>query len=266
MNFNRFTFTFCFFAFSLFAFEPLIILIGPPGSGKGTCSQHLKERYGYQHVSIGDLLRKEVAMQTELGSQIEEIVRRGDFIDSKIVHLLLAHIVTNPEVGKHPLILDGFTRNPDDVPFMRDLFKAMRLMPRTFILYLEAPDATCLERVAYRSVCAHCGHVYHEIWAKPSNAGHCDLCGSRTQTRINDTKEVILKRLHHHRNCIESYYQEALAEFPSILLDTSGSLEECLDFYDQLALIAASSKIDSSEFTEKINAQIRKTESLDQLN
>ncbi len=242
---------FCFFASSLSALTPIIILIGPPGSGKGTCSQYLKERYDYQHVSIGDLLRKEVAMQTELGCQIEETIKRGDFIDPSIVHFLLAQSVLDIKTEQEPLILDGFARNADDVPFMQNLFKTLCFMPRTFILHLTATDATCLERIAYRSVCTNCGHVYHKLWAQPIDGSHCDLCGQLVQARMNDTEAVTLKRLRHHRNTIESYYEKALDAFPAIVFDASGPLEDCLSFYDHLALTLASSSADSSDFVEE---------------
>lgn len=216
---------------SLIALDPILILVGPPGSGKGTFSQHLKEHYGYRHVSIGDLLRKEVARQTELGKQIGEIIQRGDFIDPQIVRTLLDALISDYAIEKRALILDGFGRNEGDIEYMYSLLLEKNLLPQTLYIYLEAPDAVCASRIANRLICPGCGHVYNASLKTP-----CDLCGASLEFRFGDSPEVVLKRLKQHRESFENYFKKGLILFPSILYHATSSLEECLIFYDRLAL------------------------------
>lgn len=240
------------------AIDPIVILIGPPGSGKGTFSQYFRERYGYNHVSIGDLLRSEVAKQTELGCRIAGTIQKGDYIDPTIVRSLLANKVREYRSEGRPFVLDGFGRNPGDAMEIRSLIEKEGLSSRALVVCLEAPDAICLERIAKRSVCTNCGHVYHALWAQPRFAGRCDECDTPLQARMYDTPEVTKKRLQHHRTCIESYYRELFSLFPSILYDASGPLDECFHFYDSFAETAALCNADADQLTQKFSNQIQK--------
>lgn len=235
----------------LFALDPLIILVGPPGSGKGAFSQYLEGNYGYNHISIGDILRREIDMQTELGCEIEEIVRRGDYIDPQIINVLLAKNVVKYQAEEKPFILDGFGQNKGDVERMQKLLEETGLIPRTFVMYLETSDAVCQERIANRLVCSGCGHVYNKVTAKPTVAGICDGCGMALKARTGDTPEVILKRLIHYRDCVEKYNKAAAFLFPSIIYESDGSFEECALFYDNLAKEAMSWNEDSSSFVRE---------------
>lgn len=237
MNKILYPFLFCILILisnTLSALNPVIFLIGPPGSGKGTFSQYLKENYHYNHVSIGDLLRLEIERETELGKEIKETVARGDYIHPDIIHALLTKNIEQLQKEGKPFILDGFGQNEGDVEKIYSLLDKASLLSRTFVLYLEAPDEVCLQRIAGRSICMKCGHVYNANTAKPTDENRCDLCGIPLKTKLNDSLETAKKRLLHHRACVETYYLLATSLFPSIVFDTNKSIEECLLFYDKL--------------------------------
>ena len=226
----------------------MIILFGPPGSGKGTFSQYLKASYDYSHLSIGDALRNEVDSQTELGRKIEEKIKNGEFIDPKIVHAILAEHVRNFQMQRTPFILDGFGRNQEDMKFMESFLKEMNLFDQTMIVYLQASDAMCSDRIKERIVCDLCGHVYNAVTAKPISEESCDLCGGKLKHRLNDGNEVTMKRLKLHRDYVEKLYGEALSIFPFIIYDANLPLEQCYQFCDRIAQSAKNFPGDSRTF------------------
>lgn len=234
--FYKFIVVLLFFSQTLLSIETLFLLEGPPGSGKGTLSQYMKAHYGYHHVSIGDVLRKEIELGTELGKQVEALVRNGDNIDSTILCSLLTKILEQNKEVQGPLILDGFGRTKEDMWEIKKLLVNNVETGRIFMVLLEAPDAVCQERILKRAVCSDCGEVYNEVSRPPEKAMECDLCKSPLKIRFNDTPEVIRKRLENYRNSVEPSYQMAAAElFPTIFFETDKSLEECAIFYDALA-------------------------------
>lgn len=235
----------------LFALTPVMILFGPPGSGKGTFSQYLKEHYDYSHLSIGDALRNEVVRQTKLGREIEEKIKKGEYIDPKIVHDILAEHVRNFQKQNIPFILDGFGQNPEDAKFMENLLREIDLFNQTMIVYLQASDAACCNRIKDRMICALCGHVYNAATVKPISEEICDLCGGELKRRLNDGEEVTMKRLKHHRDGVEGYYKEALSLFPSIIYDANSPVEACYQFCDQIAQQAKNFPEDSLAFTSE---------------
>lgn len=115
------------FTFSLLAIEPILVVYGPPGSGKGTFSQYLKEHYGYNHVSSGDLLRDEIDHKTVIGKEIEEVVKRGDFVRQEIIHDLMRTKVLNFLAEDRPFIIDGFARSEESLVFLENLFQELNL-------------------------------------------------------------------------------------------------------------------------------------------
>jgi adenylate kinase len=234
--------------FSLFAFEPLIILVGPPGSGKGTCSQHLRTNYGYTHISIGDVLRNEVDTQTDLGLSIEELLKKGDYVDSTIIHAILAKNIK--AYLSEPLILDGFGRIKEDVDVIQKLLIETDQTKRTLVLFLEASDQVCQDRISQRLVCSGCGFVYNSETAKPNNPQKCSLCEMALKSRLNDTPEVILKRLQNYRENVEKSYQYAASLFPTIYYQSNGPCEVCAHFYDILSKEAARSNADAASFVK----------------
>ena len=249
------SFLICLFTtISLFAFDPVIILVGPPGAGKGTFSQHLKEKHGYNHICVGDILRNEIKEQTKLGREIEEIVKKGDYVDPQIIHVLLTKNVTKYQTEGKPFILDGFGQNKGDIETIEKLLEEMGLLNRAFLLYLKASNEICQNRILNRSICLNCGHVYNAVTAQPLLQETCDYCGTALQIKINDTPEVITKRLQYYREHIEQFYEAALSRFPSLVYNSSGSFETCTFFYDTLVK-ETDYDVDSISFIQRISVE-----------
>lgn len=219
----------------LVAIEPIFILCGPPGSGKGTFSQHLKEQYGYNHVSSGDLVRNEINAKTPLGESIKEIVQRGDFIDQETMHLLIETKIRQfVEEGK-PFIIDGFIRRKDDLtPFLYELMYNLGVGDNVLLIALECEDDVCAKRINTRLICPGCNWVYNIVSAPPLCDNLCDRCATPLQIRLNDTPEVILKRLKDYRASIAPVISIAQGLFPYLNFDTNVFFTTCLENYDTL--------------------------------
>jgi adenylate kinase len=214
------------------ALEPILVLCGPPGSGKGTFSQYLKENYGFAHVSSGDLVRAEIDRQTDLGKAIEEIVRRGDFIDQDIMHRLMRERILEFVQENRSFIIDGFIRLEKSLIFLSDIFHELGLSDRVVLVDLAAADDICTNRILSRIVCPTCSHVYNLNNAKPVQEGTCDICLSSLKIRLNDEPAVIMKRLDFYRNEIQPLVDSAKQLFPYVNFDTQTSLPECFLKYD----------------------------------
>lgn len=223
---------FLLFPLLLFSIEPNLVVYGPPGSGKGTFSQHLKQKYSYQHVSSGDLIRYEIDHQTPIGKEVEETVRKGDFIRQEIIHdLMRKKVIEFLQIGR-PFIIDGFARSEESLLFLQNLFQELHLQDQILLVYLEADDETCASRILSRLICRECGYVYNSISCRPIQEGVCDLCQAPLKKRLNDDRSVILKRLAEYRNFMENIIDGAKKNYPFVRFNTEEPLPNCLKKYD----------------------------------
>lgn len=228
-------FFFLFAHFFLSAFEPAVVLIGPPGAGKGTFSQYLKKNYGYKHISIGDLLRGEVEKQTPLGLQIEEAIKKGEYIDPSLVWIILETTIRDCQQEHVAFILDAFGQNEGEMEEIRRLFEKYDLLDRAITVFLDADDALCESRIQGRLICSGCGQVYNILTNKPLLEGRCDYCDNALQRRLNDTPEVIVKRIKNYRENIQQRQEIALQLFPFLMMNTNQPMEQCIAFYEWFA-------------------------------
>lgn len=217
----------------LVAFEPVIILSGPPGSGKGTFSQYLKEEYNYNHISAGDLIRSEILEQTPLGLEIEEIVKRGDYISAETMHTLISSKITKLSASGKPLIIDGFVRNHEDAVFLDQFLSELGLVDRTIEIILESNDGLCRERIANRRICPECSHVYNT--QVDSIADGCYLCHIPLIRRMNDSPNFVVKRLRDYRQKIEGNQMYKIKNYPYLIFASDIPLKKCLENYSRLA-------------------------------
>ncbi len=187
------------FIVPLFANEQVIILIGPPGSGKGTFSQQLKHHHGYNHISAGDLVRNEIIKKTPIGLEIEEIVKKGNYISNETMHSLIEAAILKCAAEKKPFIIDGFPRKEESHQFLLNLLKNLNLVESTVAILIDADDHVCEERILNRQVCVDCNQVYNTVTAPSKIQNECDLCHGALIKRINDTPEVIKKRIKEYR-------------------------------------------------------------------
>jgi adenylate kinase len=185
-----------------------LILLGPPGAGKGTQCKRIVERYGLVHLSSGDILRAERAAGTELGKKAQSFMDSGGLVPDDLIISMMAGAMTKAKGG---YVLDGFPRT---VVQAEGLEKALKKAGQTIdaVVDLQVDDAVISARMTGRRSCPKCGAVYHIENLKPKKAGQCDKgCGSLVQ-REDDKLEVVANRLktyHQQTAVVVGYYQKA---------------------------------------------------------
>lgn len=191
------------------------ILMGPPGSGKGTQGAILSEKLGINTYSAGELLREATKSGSKEGEKIKKIIDRGDMVPPKMIVNRIVEKIQEPENLKG-YILDGFPRTLDqakrfDKILNKRYFKKNNLGVQA-VLLLQVPDDYVIERIIGRSQCATCGALYHEKFRPPKVFGICDACGGKEFTRrADDTYAVVQVRLRNYRLVtapIIPYYEE----------------------------------------------------------
>lgn len=187
----------------------VLILLGPPGAGKGTQARMLEEKFGLVQLSTGDLLRAAVAAGTEAGKAAQEVMSAGGLVSDEIVLAILKDRLAEPDTAKG-VILDGFPRTEGQAAALDDLLAAQGQSIGAAIS-LDVDDAAMIERVSGRYTCANCGEGYHDSFKQPAVAGVCDKCGSTEfKRRADDNAETVGARLeayHAQTAPLISYYE-----------------------------------------------------------
>lgn len=172
----------------------VLILLGPPGAGKGTQARMLEERFGLVQLSTGDMLRAAVAEGTEAGRAAQAVMAGGGLVSDEIVLGILAERMARPDIGKG-VILDGFPRTAGQAAALDNLL-ASRGLRVTAAIAMEVEDEAMVDRVSGRYTCAGCGEGYHDRFKQPAVAGTCDKCGGTAfKRRTDDTAETVRERL-----------------------------------------------------------------------
>lgn len=188
---------------------PVLILLGPPGAGKGTQARMLEEDFGLIQLSTGDLLRAAVAARTEAGKQAKAVMEAGGLVSDDIVLAILRDRMAAPDVSKG-VILDGFPRTDGQAAAL-DALLAANGQRVTAAISLEVEDRAMIARVAGRYTCGGCGEGYHDEFKQPAQAGVCDKCGGTAmKRRADDNAETVgerLKAYHAQTAPLIAYYE-----------------------------------------------------------
>lgn len=174
--------------------SPVLILLGPPGAGKGTQARMLEEDFGLVQLSTGDLLRAAVAAGTEAGKKAKAVMEAGQLVSDDIVLAILKDRMADPDTARG-VILDGFPRTDGQAAAL-DGMLADRGQKVTAAISLEVDDDAMVGRVSGRYTCAGCGEGYHDEFKQPAVAGTCDKCGGTAfKRRADDNAETVRERL-----------------------------------------------------------------------
>ena len=186
-----------------------VVLLGPPGAGKGTQAKLLEEKFAAPQISTGDILRKAVAEQSVLGKQASEYIRRGELVPDQLIIDLVAERLKEKDCEKG-FVLDGFPRTIAQAQSLEDILKKMGLA-LTCVLSVQVPHELIVERLSGRRTCKGCGALYHVVFDPPKAAGTCNRCGGELFQRDDDREETIGNRLRVYDNQtapLVSYYRE----------------------------------------------------------
>lgn len=192
-----------------------IIFIAPPAAGKGTQSKLVSEKYNIPHISTGDLLREEIAKESELGLSVKETMNKGDLVSDEVITTLLKNRITSSDC-KNGYILDGYPRNLTQAKIYNDLLEELGYS-KGVVIFFDIDKERALKRTISRIICQNCGSSYNLLVPelKPIKENICDRCGEKLITRKDDTEEVFINRFDTYMN----------------------STKELIDYYDNLGIL-----------------------------
>lgn len=188
----------------------VLILLGPPGAGKGTQARMLEEHFGLVQLSTGDLLRAAVAAGTKAGQAAKAVMEAGELVSDEIVLAILKDRMAEPDTAKG-VILDGFPRTPGQAEALDALLDGQG-MKIDAAISIEVDDAAMVKRVSGRFTCGACGEGYHDEFKQPVSEGVCDKCGgTEFKRRADDNAETVGARLtayHDQTAPLIAYYED----------------------------------------------------------
>lgn len=202
-----------------------IIFIAPPAAGKGTQSSLLQEKYGYIHLSTGDLLREEIKKNTDLGIRIEKIISKGELVSDEIITELLKNELT--KIKHQKFILDGYPRNIAQAEILSKIFNELNI-ENYVTIYLNIDEETAKKRALGRVVCSNCGASYNTYFQNlmPKKNGICDKCNGKLSQRTDDNEETFKKRFDTYINVTNPLLDYYKKENKLCVVDASQESDE----------------------------------------
>lgn len=170
-----------------------IILLGPPGAGKGTQAANIVESYKIPHISTGDIFRKNIKEGTELGKKAQEYMNQGNLVPDELTCSLVASRLSEPDC-KEVFMLDGFPRNIFQAEYL-DKYLSENNLSLDTVVNIEVDPGLLVERACGRRICKTCGATFHVKFNPSKVEGICDVCGSNLTQRPDDNEETVSQRI-----------------------------------------------------------------------
>jgi len=187
-----------------------LILLGPPGAGKGTQAKKITEKYGYPQISTGDILREAVKDRTEMGLKAKEYMDGGQLVPDEVVIGIIKDRLAEDDC-KNGFILDGFPRTIAQAEALRDVLANMGT-EINHVLDIAVEEESLVERLTGRRTCKKCGYGYHIKFSPPSGDGVCDKCGGELYRRADDNEETVKQRFKVYKDqseALKSFYGDS---------------------------------------------------------
>jgi len=204
-----------------------IVLLGPPGAGKGTQAKKLAERLQVAHISTGDILRQNVKEGTALGKEAKDFMERGLLVPDELMSKMLLERFSQKDI-QNGFILDGYPRNYAQAKTLEEIFQQKNI-EIDMVVYLDSSDQVIIQRLAGRLVCSSCGANFHATNMPPKQKGICDKCGAALFQRTDDKEETIKKRLEVYKNEVSSLIEYYQAQNKLFRLAADGEANTVLD-------------------------------------
>ncbi|MBC7247061.1 MAG: adenylate kinase [Actinobacteria bacterium] len=189
-----------------------LVLLGPPGAGKGTQAERISEAYAIPHISTGDIFRENLKKGTELGLKAREYMDRGELVPDEVVIGIVRNRLAEPDCERG-FVLDGFPRTVAQADALKEMLAGMG-RGIDHVLNISVPDDVVVERLTARRTCRACGAIYHLVYSPPREEGKCDSCGGELYVRDDDREETVRARLREYeaktRPLVEYYRGEGL--------------------------------------------------------
>ena len=209
-----------------------IILMGPPGAGKGTLAKQLMSALNLVHISTGDMFRDAIKAGTPLGTLAKSYIDRGDLVPDEVTIGLVKERLSQDDCAKG-FLLDGFPRTLPQAEALKELSKEINRPIEVFV-NLDCDNAELIRRISGRRVCKQCGAPYHVVTLKPKVEGVCDICGGPLYQRADDNEEALKVRLEHYvqdtKPLLDFYAKEGLLESFNSLVGKEQLFDQVSEF------------------------------------
>ncbi len=175
------------------AVRTYIVLLGPPGAGKGTQAQLIAEKLALSHISSGDIFRENLKKETELGKLAKTYMDKGELVPDDVTISMIRERLSRPDCDNGAL-LDGFPRTPAQATALAEMLTSLNGAVKS-VPYINVPETVLVERLTGRWTCRSCGQVYHEKFNPSKEPGRCDLDGGELYQRDDDKAETVTRRI-----------------------------------------------------------------------
>ncbi|MFG2128231.1 adenylate kinase [Streptomyces sp. NPDC048751] len=202
-----------------------IVLVGPPGAGKGTQAAFLAKNLSIPHISTGDLFRANISQQTELGKLAKSYMDAGNLVPDEVTIAMAKDRMEQPD-AENGFLLDGFPRNVSQAEALDELLETEG-MQLDAVLDLEVPEDEVVKRIAGRRICrTDSSHVFHVTYKPPAKEGVCDVCGGELYQRDDDSEETVRKRLEVYHTQTEPIIDYYKAQGLVVTISALGKVED----------------------------------------